>query len=313
MPNGLHHVTAIAGPAQRNLDFYRRVLGQRFVKKTVNFDDPGTYHFYFGDAAGRPGTIMTFFPWANAAPGRIGAGETQETVYRVPEGALPFWQKRLEAEGVSVGATETRFGEPVLPFRDPDGMGLALVGLSGIESEDAWGSPGIAPEHALRGFQGVRLLLGETTRTAAILQDVFGFRETGRERDVVRFTADGVALGNTIDLHAPGNAGRGRAGAGSVHHIAFRAADDAEQAGMAGKLRSGHGVHSTEQRDRDYFRSIYFREPGGVLFEIATDQPGFAVDEAPDSLGTALKLPKGLERHRAEIEKVLPPLDGAQG
>ncbi len=308
MANGIHHVTAIAGPANRNLDFYTRVLGQRFVKKTVNFDDPGTYHFYFGDAAGRPGTIMTFFPWEQAAPGRLGVGETQETVYRVPKASLGFWMHRFVEQGVEHEDLEQRFGETVLPFRDPDGMRLSLVGLEGIEQEEAWTVDGIPAEHALRGFQGVTLLLERIDATAAVLTNVFGFEKLGTQGTVTRYKAPGIDIGGIVDLREAGQFLPARPGAGSVHHVAFRAANDAEQAAMAEKLRKEHGLPSTEQKDRDYFRSVYFRSPGGVLFEIATDEPGFAVDEPADQLGTALKLPKGLEPYRARIEQVLPEL-----
>lgn len=306
--NGIHHVTAIAGPARRNLDFYGRVLSLRLVKKTVNFDDPGTWHLYYGDAAGRPGTILTFFPWEHAAPGRLGIGETQETMFRVPEGAIGYWAHRLVAHGVPHDAPVKRFGETVLAFRDPDGMRLALVGLPGIEAEPAWDGGEVPAEHAIRGFHGVSLLLGEAAPTAAILSDVFGLAESGREDSLIRHKAEGTALGGIIDLRVAGGFLPARQGAGSVHHIAFRAADDAAQEGMVRRLAENHGIRTTEQRDRNYFRSVYFREPGRVLFEIATDVPGFAVDEPVDSLGQALKLPAGLEAQRARIEAVLPAL-----
>ncbi|MBB5695706.1 ring-cleaving dioxygenase [Muricoccus pecuniae] len=303
--NGIHHVTAIAGSAQRNLDFYTRTLGLRLVKRTVNFDDPGAYHFYYGDAAGSPGTILTFFPWENAAEGRAGAGELQETVFRVPQSAIGYWTQRLVNHGLD---RTTRFGETVLTFRDPDGLRLALVGLPGIEAEPAWDNGEVPVEHALRGFHGVSLMLDKTEATGAILSDVFGFREVAREGDTTRFAAEGTALGGIVDVRAVGGFLPARLGRGSVHHLAFRAADDADQAEMVRKLAENHGLHTTEQKNRDYFRSVYFREPGHVLFEIATDIPGFAVDEPADQLGTALKLPRFLEGHRAQIEAALPAL-----
>ena len=305
-PNGLHHVTAIAGPAARNVDFYRRVLGLRLVKKTVNFDDPGTYHLYFGDEAGSPGTILTFFPWDHVGPGRVGVGETEETAFRVPLHAIGYWTQRFVEAGVSHDAIVKRFGDTVLGFRDPDGLRLALIGVAGAEAEPAWVGTDVPAEHAIRGFHGVTLMLGQTAPTAAILTDVLGFSETARDGSRTRFTAPGTALGGCVDLHGVGDFLRGIPGGGTVHHVAFRAADDAGQAAMAERLMQNHGLHATEQRDRAYFRSIYFREPGGVLFEIATDVPGFAVDEPADRLGQALKLPAGLERRRAEIEAVLP-------
>lgn len=307
--NGIHHVTAISGPARRNLDFYGRVLGLRLVKKTVNFDDPGTYHLYFGDAEAAPGSILTFFPWEHAAPGRLGIGETQETVFRVPEGAIGYWAHRLVEHGVTHDAPVKRFGKTVLAFRDPDGMRLALAGLPGIEDEPAWTESGIPAEHAIRGFHGVSLLLAEAAPTAAILTDVFGFAEVAREDSLIRYRAEGADVGGVIDIRVAGGFLPARQGAGSVHHIAFRAADDAAQDEMVSRLAQNHGIRTTEQRDRNYFRSVYFREPGGVLFEIATDIPGFTVDEPAETLGQALKLPAGLEVHRARIEAVLPALD----
>jgi len=305
---GLHHVTTIAGKALRNLDFYTRTLGLRLVKRTVNFDDPGTYHLYYGDEAGRPGTVLTFFPWEHAVKGSLGVGETQETAFRVPASALGYWTQRFVERGVAHEMPEKRFGETVLAFSDPDGTRLALVAVPGAENEPAWSNGAIAAEHAIRGFHGVTLLLDDATQTGAILTDVLGFAEAGREGAIVRYRAPGGAAGTVVDIREAKGFLRGRQGRGSVHHIAFRAADDAEQAAMAAKL-AAHGVHPTDQRDRNYFRSIYFREPGGVLFEIATDIPGFAVDEPLASLGSALKLPPFLEPRRGEIEKALPPLE----
>lgn len=305
---GIHHVTAIAGPAQRNLDFYTRTLGLRLVKKTVNFDDPGTYHFYFGDEAGSPGTILTFFPWAHAAPGRLGVGETQETVFRVPEGAIGYWTHRFVEKGVAHDAPARRFGESIVSFRDPDGMRLAIVGLPGIENEPAWTGGDVPAEFAIRGFHSVSLLLKEAAPTGAILTDVFGFTETGREDAIVRFKAGETAIGGIVDIHVAGSFLPGRQGAGSVHHIAFRASDDADEMAMVDRLAGHHGIRTTEQKDRNYFRSVYFREPGHVLFEIATDIPGFAIDEPATSLGQSLKLPPVYENRRADIEKVLPEL-----
>jgi glyoxalase family protein len=304
--NGIHHVTAIAGPARRNVEFYTRTLGLRLVKKTVNFDDPGTYHFYYGDEQGRPGTILTFFPWEHVAPGRLGVGQTQETLFRVPEDAIGYWTHRLIEQGIPHQAPEKRFGETVLPFKDRDGMALALVAVPGAENEPVWSNSDVPPEHAIRGFHSVGLLLEDAVPTGAILTDVFGFTETGREGSVVRLTAGDTAIGGIVDIRTAGGFLPGRMGGGSVHHIAFRAADDVVQAEMARKLARDHRLPTTEQKDRNYFRSVYFREPGGILFEIATDEPGFAADEAVASLGQALKLPPFLEQRRQEIEAVLP-------
>ena len=309
--SGIHHVTAIAGNALQNFDFYTRQLGLRFVKKTVNFDDPGTYHFYYGDEAGSPGTILTFFPWEGAAPGRGGVGQTQQTAFRVPARSLGYWTHRFIEKGIAHEALEKRFGESVLPFTDPDGMSLALVGIPGLENEPGWSNGDVPAEHAIRGFHGVTLLLDNAARTGAILTDVFGLEETAREGSVIRFKAPGLATGSVVDIYEAKGFLPGRQGTGSVHHIAFRAKDDAEQAEMARKLVETHRQHPTEQKDRNYFRSVYFREPGGVLFEIATDDPGFAVDEPVATLGQDLKLPKFLEAHRKEIEGVLPSLGKA--
>jgi glyoxalase family protein len=304
--NGIHHVTPISGPARRNVDFYTTVLGLRLVKRTINFDDPGTYHLYYGDEAGSPGTILTFFPWANVAPGRLGVGEPQETAFRVPAGSIQEWQRRFAEGGVAHNPVEERFGEAVLPFRDPDGMRLALVGVAGIEGEVAW-TGGVPAERAVRGFHSVRLLVRDSAPTGAILTDVFGFTEGERDGSAVRFKAD-AALGGFVDLVADPEARPGRQGGGSVHHVAFRAADDAAEMAMGRKLIENHGIRTTDQKDRNYFRSLYFREPGGLLFEIATDIPGFAVDEPASSLGQALKLPAQYEPRRKEIEGILPDL-----
>ena len=303
--HAIHHVTAIAGEARRNLDFYARTLGLRLVKKTVNFDDPGAYHLYFGDEAGTPGTIMTFFPWAGAPAGRSGVGEQDETSFRVPLASLGFWTARL----LPFGAERTeRFGETVLRFHDPDGLRLALVGVPGIEAEPAWAGGDVPAEHAIRGFHGVRLLLQDAAATAAVLTDVFGFVVDGTEGSTTRYRVPGVSLGGVVDIHEAGGFLPARQGRGSVHHLAFRAADDADQAAMVAKLAEDHGLRATEQKDRDYFRSVYFRSPGGVLFEIATDGPGFAVDEPEAELGRALKLPRFLQPHRDAIEAALPEL-----
>jgi glyoxalase family protein len=306
--SGLHHVTAIAGNSLRNLDFYRRTLGLRLVKRTVNFDDPGTYHFYYGDETGRPGTILTFFPWEHAGKGRVGVGETQQTAFRVPAHALGYWTHRFIEKGVAHQVLEKRFGESVLPFSDPDGMGLALVGVTDATSEPTWSRNGIPSEYAIRGFHSVTLLLDDAARTGAVLSNVLGLQEAAREGSVIRYRGQS-SPGSVVDIYEAKGFLPGHQGRGSVHHIAFRAKDDAEQAEMARKLTTQHNLHPTGQRDRSYFRSVYFREPGGVLFEIATDIPGFAVDEPVDTLGSSLKLPGFLEPRRSEIEAELPPIE----
>lgn len=306
---GIHHVTAIAGDPLKNFDFYTRDLGLRFVKRTVNFDDPSTYHFYYGDETGSPGTILTFFPWVGSPAGRRGVGETYQTAFRVPLRSLGYWTQRLIEKSIAHQPLEKRFGEQVLPFSDPDGMALSLVGIAGAETEEGWSNGDVPAEHAIRGFQGVTLLLDNAAKTAAILTDVLGFHEVAREGSMTRYAASENAKGSIVDIHEAKGFLRGHQGRGSVHHIAFRASDDTQQAKMAEKLIRSHDQRPTDQKDRNYFRSIYFREPGGVLFEIATDIPGFAVDEPVETLGGALKLPKFLEPHRKEIESVLPALE----
>jgi glyoxalase family protein len=306
---GLHHVTAIAADPQRNLDFYTQVLGLRFVKRTVNFDDPGTYHFYFGDDAGHPGTILTFFPWPHASRGHAGAGEVTHTAFSVPAGALAFWEQRLAALNIPAERS-SRFSEGVLTFADPDGMKLEIVAH---EDADALAPDFVAPrfadvppEHAIRGFFGVTMLQIDAAETAATLA-MMGFDQVAAEGNRLRFAAPGQALGNHLDVVVDAHANFGRSGAGSVHHIAFRAADDEAQRDWRALI--GQHIPTTNILDRDYFHSIYFREPGGVLFELATDNPGFAIDEPIESLGEALRIPAWLEPRRAELEKRLPELE----
>jgi glyoxalase family protein len=309
--SGIHHVTAISGNAGRNLNFYTRTLGLRFVKKTVNFDDPATYHLYCGDEVGHPGTILTFFPWEDAAPGRAGIGLARQTSFRVPMSSIGFWTHSFLAKGVTHEPLEKRFDEPVLSFTDPDGLSLALVGVSDAEAEEAWSNGGVPAEHAIRGFHGVTLMLDDSIGTGAILSDVLGFQQIGCEDPYVRFRA-ARGFGGVVDIRVAKEFLAGQMGRGSVHHVAFRAANDAAQAAMARKLEENHGLQHTPQLDRQYFRSVYFREPGGVLFEIATDAPGFAIDEPVASLGKELKLPPFLEPRRKEIEAGLPPLDNME-
>lgn len=302
---GLHHVTAIASDPQQNLDFYTQVLGLRFVKKTINFDDPGTYHFYFGDDAGSPGTILTFFPWPRASRGLAGAGEVTKTAFSVPLSSIAYWEQRLTKEGVLVERTGKRFDEEVLTLADPDGMKLEIVGHADAGPVKAPRFASVPPEHAIRGFFGVTLYERGADKTAALL-NVMGFRKVAEEGNRLRFAAEGDALGNHIDLVIDPNASYGRPGAGSVHHIAFRATDDAAQ--IAWREEIAKHVDVTQVLDRTYFHSIYFREPGGVLFELATDPPGFILDEPIESLGEALRVPPWYEDKRELIEKRLIPI-----
>jgi len=302
---GLHHVTAIASDPQRNLDFYTQVLGLRFVKRTVNFDDPGTYHFYFGDDAGSPGTILTFFPWPHASRGHSGAGEVTKTAFSVPASSLEYWQERLNDEGVLVEQTGKRFEEQVLTLSDPDGLKIEIVAHADAGAGNAPRFASVPPEHAIRGFFGVTLSEQKADQTAAILT-VMGFQKTGGEGNRIRFSAEGHALGNHIDLLVDPSAKFGRSGAGSVHHIAFRVKDDAAQKEWRQEIAKHLDV--TPVMDRTYFHSIYFREPGGVLFELATDPPGFALDEPVESLGEELRIPQWLEAQRSLIERRLPSI-----
>lgn len=303
--SGIHHITAIAGDPARNLAFYTEILGLRLVKKTVNFDDPGTYHLYYGDDQGAPGTILTFFPWAQARPGRRGAGEASQTAFAIPVASVSYWLDRLTERGVPHQVPTKRFGETVIAFQDPDGMTLELVARDGgVAPAKAEG--GVPLEHAIRGFAGVTLWSTRPDTTGAVLS-VLGYEEGPREGDVTRWSTKVPGLATVIDVKDASAGPRSMSGAGTVHHVAYRAASDADQAAMAEAL-SLRGLHPTEQRDRNYFRSIYFREPGGTLFEIATDDPGFAVDEPAESLGRSLKLPQWLEPRRSEIEAQLPAL-----
>jgi glyoxalase family protein len=304
---GIHHVTAICSDPKRNVAFYTRGLGLRLVKKTVNFDDPGTWHLYYGDETGRPGTALTFFAWNQSSPGRNGNGMATETAFVIPEGSLGYWTHRLVAQDIVHDALEKRFGESVLPLRDPDGMRLALVAVKGAEQIPGWSKGEVPIEHAIRGFHGVTLMVDDGKRTAQVLTGTFGFKADRRDGNLARFRADGDRLGQLVDVRTAEGFLAGRQGAGSVHHVAFRAADDTAQAQMAATLANA-GLHPTEQRNRCYFRSVYFKEPGGVLFEIATDEPGFTLDEPKETLGSAIKLPPWYEARRAEIVAALPPL-----
>ncbi|HZF12496.1 MAG TPA: ring-cleaving dioxygenase [Thermoanaerobaculia bacterium] len=305
---GLHHVTAIARDPQANADFYAGVLGLRLVKKTVNFDDPGTYHLYYGDEVGHPGTLLTFFPWPMARLGSRGAGQATVTAFSVPEGSLGFWVERLRSLGVEFDGPEARFDEEVLTVRDPDGLLLELVARAGDERAPWAGGP-VPEAFAVRGFYNVTLAEWNPAVTANLLTETMGFRRVAEAGDRIRLAtgtrAEGGA-GSLVDLLATPSASRGVISAGTVHHVAFRAANDTEQLAWQRKLVE-RGLHVTPVQDRQYFHSIYFREPGGVLFEIATDPPGFTLDEPVETLGSDLKLPPWLESSRPRIEEVLPP------
>lgn len=303
---GIHHITAIAGDPKRNVAFYTQVLGLRLVKKTVNFDDPGTYHLYYGDETGTPGTILTFFPWAGVAQGRAGTGQAVEIGYAIPEASLSFWIERLTTLGIKHEAPVKRFGETIVSFRDPDGMHVDLVASKAAGSIPGWASGPVPAEHAVRGFTGVTMWVHDLAGTSATLE-ALGFTRAATEGAWTRFAATGGGIGLHVDLRNTAGFPRGASGAGTIHHVAFRAADDEQEFALRAQVQA-LGLHATEQLDRNYFRSVYFREPSHVLFELATDDPGFAVDEDVATLGTALKLPAQFEAHRAQIEKALPAL-----
>lgn len=305
---GLHHITAIAGNAKQNHDFYTKILGQRLVKKTVNFDDPGTYHFYYGNEHGTPGTLLTFFPWEGIGKGTAGNGIATEITYSVPAGSLEFWEQRFKDNNVSFGEKGERFGETYLPFTDPDGLNLSFIVPKSHDAREAFTTPEITVNAAAKGFHSTTLSLDKIEPTAKILTDIFGYTLMAQEGYRYRFVTDAVENANYIDLQEIPGGKRGYNAAGTNHHVAFRVPDEETQ--MAFReliLEKNFGI--TPKIDRDYFYSLYFREPGGVLFEIATDNPGFTVDEPLTELGTHLKLPKQHEHLREQLEHILPKID----
>jgi glyoxalase family protein len=304
---GLHHITAIAANAQRNLDFYTKVLGLRLVKKTVNFDDPGTYHFYYGNENGTPGTILTFFPWEQIGQGHTGTGMATEIAYAVPANSLDAWKERLTRFNTGYTEQSDRFGEPFISFTDPDGLNLSLVVPKQTDARLPWQTADIPADMAIRGFHSTTLSLNKIDATAAVLTDIFGYRLLLQEGNRYRFVTDAVEQAAIIDLLELPDGKPGYNAAGTNHHVAFRVANDEILMKFRDKVLS-KGLQITPKIDRDYFFSLYFREPGGVLFEIATDNPGFTVDEPLEELGANLRLPKQYEHLRTEIEKALPVL-----
>ncbi len=304
---GLHHITAIADNAQRNYVFYTWVMGLRMVKKTVNFDDPGTYHFYYGNENGEPGTILTFFPWEGIGKGSSGSGMATEISYSVAANSLDFWKERLNRYNVQMGESIERFGENYLLFSDPDGLPLSLVSPARPDLRKVWETAEVNADQATRGFYNVTLSLRSIDATAKVLTDILGYRLLSQEGNRYRFITDSIETASLIDLLEEPDKKPGRNTAGTNHHIAFRVRDEATQMSYREKVLE-KGMQITHQINRDYFYSLYFREPGGVLFEIATDNPGFTVDEPLAELGSHLKLPKQYESARSEIEKSLPAL-----
>ncbi|HUQ99767.1 MAG TPA: ring-cleaving dioxygenase [Gemmatimonadaceae bacterium] len=303
---GIHHVTGIASDPQRNLDFYAGTLGLRLVKRTVNFDDPTTYHFYFGDEAGSPGSILTFFPWPDARRGRQGGGQVAVTSFAILPSSVGFWIERLIRKRVEFEQPTARYDEErVIAFKDHEGFMGELVAHPSIPNSEGWSGGGIPPEHAIRGLYSVTLWLDANELTGQLLTRTLGFKLVREQGSIFRYAARDGALGSIVDLRCVPGIWKGVMGAGTVHHVAFRASTEEEQKEVRTELTS-LGYNVTPQLDRDYFKSIYFREPGGVLFEIATDTPGFAVDEDSNALGQSLKLPDWLEPRRFEIEALLP-------
>lgn len=306
--SGIHHVTAIAGDAQENLDFYAGVLGMRLVKRSVNQDDPGTYHLFYADAEGHPGSDLTFFPWTQLAPSRVGAGLTNEVGLAVPAGSLGFWAERLGSYGVGVDGREERFGEATLTFRDPHGLTLALSETEDPREFSPWSGSPVAADRQIKGIHSVRAWERSRKGTAAFLAGVFDFQEHATDGDWTRYGPARGGSGGWFEVRETPGERLGAWGTGSVHHVAWRVADDAEQEEMRERVAAA-GRGPTPVIDRFWFRSVYFREPGGVLFELATDGPGFGVDEDMETLGEQLILPPWLEAHRPAIESALPPLE----
>lgn len=297
---GIHHVTAIAGDPQRNIDFYTGILGLRLVKLTVNYDDPGTYHLYYGDGTGRPGTILTFFPWRGVPQGRVGAGEATTVAFSVPENSLDYWKDRLNA-----GDPLSRFDERYLRLPDPDGMEIELVAAATPDARPGWPEGAVPREYAIRGIFGTALSVARIDSTMRVLTQTMGFCQSGRDGERLRFETGDGGPGSVVDLIETRQ--RGLQGAGSIHHIAWRTPDDDGQTTWRKHLLE-EGMQVTPVVDRTYFHSIYYREPSGVLFEIATDPPGFTVDEPLEKLGTKLILPAWLEPQRNDLLRTLPEL-----
>ena len=303
---GIHHVTAIAGDPQLNIDFYAGILGLRLVKLTVNYDDPGTYHLYYGDTVGHPGSIMTFFPWPMGQKGLHGTGQLTTTSFSVPEGSLDYWMTRFKQRRIQLEKPTQRFDERLLSFWDYDGLKLELV-ENGKDRRSPWDEGPVPSEKAIRGFYGVTLSEEGYERTAWLLNEIFGFESTKNENNRFRYEARKSEQGDIVDVLCTPDAPRGYVNVGTVHHVAWRAHDDEEQREWRRKLVN-LGLDVTPVIDRKYFHSIYFREPGGVLFEIATDPPGFTIDQTQNELGTRLVLPSWLEPARKQLEQTLPAI-----
>jgi glyoxalase family protein len=305
---GIHHITAITADPQKNIDFHTGILGLRLVKVTVNFDDPGSYHLYFGDEIGRPGTVLTFFAWPGAFTGRHGAGQATALSFSIPEGAEGFWLERFRQNNVIMEQPYQRFDEEVITFYNPDGLKLELVAHQGAREKAAWLEGPISEEYAIRGFYSVTISESESGPTSTMLIETLGFRSKQEAGERARFESGPGGFGTFLDVLTIPRGPGGLVASGTIHHIAWRTPNDKEQESWRSLLVQNE-FHVTEIINRFYFHSIYFREPGGVLFEIATDQPGFTIDEPPNRLGTELKLPPWMESNREAIKRRLPPLD----
>jgi glyoxalase family protein len=340
---GIHHITAIARNPQRNVDFYSGLLGLRLVKLTVNFDDPTTYHLYYGNSLGHPGTILTFFPWSEAPIGYRGTGQVTAISFLIPGGSMTYWIDRLKSNGISFVGPSERFGDEFVSFHDPDGLMLELISPSSIDSQNQlrlqltdnniWKESPISKEHAIKGFHSATLSEEGYERTASLLTDTLGFKLIAKDNKEDRFrfgiikksnsnqdvdasttqsSSSSSSIGSFVDIVCQPEISRGYVGIGTVHHIAWRAANDKHQLDLRKKIVKEAKLNPTPVIDRTYFHSVYFREPGGILFEIATDPPGFAIDERPEDLGKQLKLPQWLEPVRAKLEQQLPPIKTSQ-
>jgi glyoxalase family protein len=330
---GIHHITAIARNPQRNIDFYSGLLGMRLVKLTVNFDDPTTYHLYYGDSVGHPGTILTFFPWSEAPKGYRGTGQVTAISFLIPNGSMSYWTDRLKRNGISFVGPSKRFSDEFVSFYDPDGLMLELISPSSNDFrkqqhphqlDNVWKESPVTKEHAIRGFHSATLSEEGYERTASLLADTMGFKLVAKDNKEGRFrfgivennsnqkgggTALSSSMGSIVDLVCQPDISRGYVGIGTVHHIAWRVPSDKYQIDLRQRIADEAHLNPTPVLDRIYFHSVYFREPGGILFEIATDPPGFAIDERPEDLGTQLKLPQWLEPVREKIKQVLPPVN----
>jgi glyoxalase family protein len=325
---GIHHITAIARNPQRNIDFYTSLLDLRLVKLTVNFDDPTTYHIYYGDSLGHPGSILTFFPWSEAPRGHRGTGQVTAISFLVPVGSINYWTSRLKHNGISFVGPSRRFGDEFISFHDPDGLMLELVSPSNNPGElkgdtRVWKESSVSPKHAIRGFHSATLSEEGYERTALLLTEILGCKLVAKDNKEGRFRFEAMnkdskqdtaqTIGSTIDILCQPDTSRGYVGIGTVHHIAWRASDDRHQLDLRGRIINEARLNPTPVIDRTYFHSVYFREPGGILFEIATDPPGFTIDEKPEDLGKQLRLPEWLEPMRGRLEQVLPPLNIPEG